>query len=631
MARGRRGHRTPRRPVAGWIALALAAVLVVAPSARAPAPPAASRAAMAASVVRALGLPQGRPGPRYADVAPGAPAAGAIEAGANAGLWGWQPGARFDPATAATFGQALAALVAGLGDAAVAADLPQGLRRTAQALGLWPAQPPPLDARLAPPLLRWLVRQAPRADAAAVRPLAVRTVRAIVWEGAGGDVLAGQANWVQAVAVDRDGRVVDVPVRVSASAGRWNPATDTWTAPDAPQRVLLTARAPGGVRSSQTLNVETATALAISPVRGAGGRAVSVEVTVLGPGGAAVDADSDRAITLALHQGGRTRRLTVADQAGVAPFSLRGLSAGPAVLTASAPGLPTTTREVRVPTPAPPEAAPPRASRASAGLFAGKGLWLPYWVWSASRPATLVAQARRAGVRTVYLEVATSHDGFYGRGGLGRLLAVAGPAGIRVVAWVYADLAQPVADLHNLRAVLAYRSPQGLRPAGLALDLEGSAPLPGWALVEELAAARRALGAGGSILAAVYPPGGLAPPYRVIARYASAIAPMDYWHGQMRVMGYDAAYAQVAASVRAIRAQAGAAAVTPALQVFDIFTPSQTGAYAPSAGELAGAVAAARAAGAAGVSFYQWGTASPAEWRVVDQPWPDGGRVRTGG
>ncbi len=123
--------------------------------------PAVSRGAMAQAVTAALGLVPTPLGPRYVDVAASAPYARSVEAGADASLWpAWRPGAAFQPAAPATVGQALAALVAGLGGARVAAALPDGLGRAAAALGLWPGGAPQLDAALTPNLLALLAARA---------------------------------------------------------------------------------------------------------------------------------------------------------------------------------------------------------------------------------------------------------------------------------------------------------------------------------------------------------------------------------------------------------------------------------------------------------------------------------------
>lgn len=629
----------PRR-AGRTLALTFAAALATTVPAQAGAAP-VTRGAMAEAVTSALGLSPADQGPAYRDVQAGAAYAPSVEAGANAGLWPqWQPGAAFRPGAAATFGQALGALVAGLGGARIAADLPEGLRRAATALGLWPASAPPLSAPLTPDLLAWLAGRARVAPRDALIPLDALCVRRITWLWGGGPVGVGEAAWLGAVAVDRRGYALPVAVDVTASAGTEDNAVQTFYAPAAAGRVTLTARAPNGVSSDLGVTVDGPLRLGLlggpSPALSAG-RPIVLEVAVRAGAAAPFAGDNGRTIALTVRQGGRRTERTASDDLGVAAFRIGPLRAGPAELSLRAAGLATRTYDVRVrPARAPGHAtaslggdlslsAPVPTPAGPAGRpFAAKGLWLPYWIWKATPANRLVAQARRSGVATIYLEVATSANGFYGRAGLRTLLPLAHRHGLRVVAWVYADLSRPALDFANVRSVLAFTAPGGLKVAGLALDLEGAGGPPAWALEAELALARRRLGPAGALLAVTEPDAAL--PYRAIARYANAIAPMDYWHGRMQGMGYPIAYRAVAASIRTIRAAAPGASISVILQAFDMFTPSGRGVYAPTAAELSGAVAAARAGGAQGVSYYQWGTVSAAEWRVVELPWGAPGR-----
>lgn len=615
-------------------ALTLVAALGL-PAAVGAGPESVGRAAMAVAVTKALALPPTRLGPRYADVAPSSPDFGAIEAGADANLWGtWRPGARFRPGAPATFGAALAALVVGLGGARVIADEPGGLGRAARALGLWPGHAPALGAPLTPGRLAWLERRARLAQRSRLVRLESRLVRGVLWLG-GGPVAAGETVALAAVAVDRSGYALPAALALKATAGRIDAAGSLYTAPTRTGEVTITARARDGVRAHLLVRVVAPLTLALAdPGVVPSGRTAILDVAV-DSGGTVFAGDSGRVIHLTYAQGRTYATLTAVDDMGLAPFRLPPLRPGPVRVTVVAAGLSgrTVTRTLTVADDRPgapdtaADATAPRPDPAPAhGPFSGKGLWLPYWIDEAMPAARIVREAKAAGAHTLYLEVATSADGVYGRPGLGRLLRATRGTGIDVVAWIYADLAAPAQDFANLRAVLAFGT-GGQAPAGIALDLEGNVPLPRWALTAELALARRRLGARGQLLAVTYPNGPLAPPYGLVARYATAIAPMDYWHGTLTAMSYAAAYIAVRASVAAIRSEAPGVAVSPILQAFDLFTPSGRGPYAPTAAELSGAIAAARAAGSLGLSFYQMGTVSKAEWAVIDAaPPPLSGR-----
>src|SRR5579875_856702 len=125
---------------ARWVAwLAVVAVALAAGPAAAGERITVTRAAMAQAVVAALRLPPTRLGPPYADLPLDLPGASAVEAGANAGLWGpWELGTRFWPERPATLGMLLSAVATGLGYGHVVHDAPGGLKAVARALGLWP-------------------------------------------------------------------------------------------------------------------------------------------------------------------------------------------------------------------------------------------------------------------------------------------------------------------------------------------------------------------------------------------------------------------------------------------------------------------------------------------------------------
>ena len=51
--------------------------------------------------------------------------------------------------------------------------------------------------------------------------------------------------------------------------------------------------------------------------------------------------------------------------------------------------------------------------------------------------------------------------------------------------------------------------------------------------------------------------------------------------------------------------------------MYDTFGRNGVGPYSPGTAEIAAALQASKDAGALGVSFFQWGTATPEEWRAL--------------
>jgi hypothetical protein len=261
-----------------------------------------------------------------------------------------------------------------------------------------------------------------------------------------------------------------------------------------------------------------------------------------------------------------------------------------------------------------------------AAILAGKGLWLTFPDWLATPDAQLLQTAIGDGVTHLYLEVATSSDGFYGGRALDDLLRKAHADGIAVVAWVYASLAHPAADQRLTAAVARYTTPTGDLADGLALDVEDHL-VPG-VVAGYAAAAHHALGPGGLLVGITWAPQQKPDyPYRSLAPYVQAMAPMDYWHVLPTGYTYAGVYAWVRDSVLTLRRAAGRPRlpVDVATETFDWFSPSGSGLFSPTAAELRAALRGAAAAGALGVSFYRPSTATPQERAVIAEPYPPGG------
>jgi hypothetical protein len=258
-----------------------------------------------------------------------------------------------------------------------------------------------------------------------------------------------------------------------------------------------------------------------------------------------------------------------------------------------------------------------------AGRLAGKGGWVLFPDWRTERTAGILARALAQGDTHLYVEVATTSDGFYGGRALDSLLRQAHADGIAVISWVYAGLEDPAKDTATLRQVATYTTPSGDRADGVALDLE-EVMTPS-VLAAYTAAAKAAEGPGGLTVAVTYPPQyGPPTPFAAIAPNVQAIAPMDYWHILQGDYNYNFVYHWVRDSIALVRQRSGVPAmpVDVIAQTYDAFAGgSGQGIYSPTPAELAAAVRAARDGGAVGVSFYRPATATPGELRVMDAPW----------
>lgn len=254
-----------------------------------------------------------------------------------------------------------------------------------------------------------------------------------------------------------------------------------------------------------------------------------------------------------------------------------------------------------------------------AGKVAGKGMWLLFGDWLNTPDSTLLSTAVADGITHLYLEVDTSHDGFYGGRALDDLLRQAHDDGIAVVAWVYPYLDDPATDVTAAQQVIAFRTPHGALADGLAADIEEQ--LGATAVSTYAQGVRQALTAAGPyagpFVGVVLPPD-QSPgyPYAALAPYVDVWAPMDYWDVAEHDYTYAEVYTWVAKGMATITSAAGRGGIPfdPILQAFnELSLPF----YDPSAEALTAAAQAALQNGAPGVSFYRWGTADAAQWAAI--------------
>jgi hypothetical protein len=194
-----------------------------------------------------------------------------------------------------------------------------------------------------------------------------------------------------------------------------------------------------------------------------------------------------------------------------------------------------------------------------------------------------------------------------------------------VIAWVYPYLYDIGSDVALTREVAAYRTPSGQRFDGIATDLEQNIQLATVRAYSQLV--RAYLGSHYLLVGVTYQPQAFPTyPFADVAAQDNAIAPMDYWHqtktatgldfGGMKY-GYTYGFRYAQDSIKEIRRYSGHVPVVPIGQTFDNFGRLEMGPYAPSATEISGFLAGSKAAGARGVSFFQWMTATDSEWRAI--------------
>jgi hypothetical protein len=261
---------------------------------------------------------------------------------------------------------------------------------------------------------------------------------------------------------------------------------------------------------------------------------------------------------------------------------------------------------------------------------AGKGMWFTNYFTRHTNVAKLVAAAKAAGLTHLYAEVAITRYGFYAPVSLDRLLPAAHAQGIAVIAWVYPTLANVTDDIRMSVRVAQYVTPTGDRPDGLASDIEevtdsGSVYAYGQLL-------RALLGPDELLVnSAMHPFTHAGYPYAAIAASWNVMAPMDYWHSRASHTYTAAEVARfVTISVVTIRAAMLADGVSSPIpieelgQTYDMYSDDGAGtAHNPSGDEITADLQAARSLGCIGVSYFEWQTATQAQWQALSAfTWP---------
>jgi hypothetical protein len=254
--------------------------------------------------------------------------------------------------------------------------------------------------------------------------------------------------------------------------------------------------------------------------------------------------------------------------------------------------------------------------------LAGKGMWI--WEWGSTDGGAanaVVQQAVSAGLHQLWVRVGDSQNGFYGAAELDALVPVAHAHGIAVIAWGFPYLWDPVGDAQWTAAILGWHAADGEQIDGYSADLEESSE--GVMMSAQRAAVYlelvRQAADSRPVVATVYPPTDTnwngSYPYKAMAPYVDAFAPMVYW--ECTDPGADAA--QDVARLSALR---------PVHVIGEAFNFADDGGrtVSPSGAEISEFLSASRRAGAVGASFWVWQEATSDEWTAVTAfPWSTSG------
>lgn len=296
------------------------------------------------------------------------------------------------------------------------------------------------------------------------------------------------------------------------------------------------------------------------------------------------------------------------------------------------PGCPPPPRPPGTGTPAPtwrppvliPEGSLPPAQPApevSADISAldGKGMWIWKHLQSEGGDVdAVVARASASGLRQLWVRVGDSRDGFYAADYLSRLVPRAHEAGLAVIGWGFPFLHDPVADAAWSIDAVSWRGADGSRLDGFSPDIELASE--GVVLTERritvyLGLLRPASG-DMPVVATVYRPTDArwhgTYPYRAIAPYVDAFAPMVYW----------GCVEPGAATLQSVERLATLKPVHVIGQGYDA-GPEGGRAGAPSAEETVRFLDVARRSGAVGASMWVWQFMPDEQWEALSGfGWP---------
>jgi hypothetical protein len=245
------------------------------------------------------------------------------------------------------------------------------------------------------------------------------------------------------------------------------------------------------------------------------------------------------------------------------------------------------------------------------------------WAWKLDQTEggdvqAIVDRALGAGLKQLWVRVGSSYNGFYAAPELDALVGPAHAAGLKVIGWGFPYLYDPLGDARWTAQALAWRGPNGDRLDGFSADIEKSSEgvaLSRRRIAVYLGAVRRAA-ADRLVVATVYRPTDLnwttgLYPYRTIARYVDAFAPMVYW----------GCTDPREAAVQSLKRLAALRPVHLIGQAYNM-GPEGGRPASPSPREISTFLRVGHRRGAVGASFWSWQEMTSGEWKALASfPW----------
>jgi hypothetical protein len=246
----------------------------------------------------------------------------------------------------------------------------------------------------------------------------------------------------------------------------------------------------------------------------------------------------------------------------------------------------------------------------------GKGMWLTTWADTKLDVGRVVAQATSAHLNQLWVRTGGTYQGWYGTRLLTRLLPAAHAAGLKVIAWDFPTLSDPMRDVrrarHDLRGTFAGQRLDGFSP-DIETIYEGTFNTDRRVRVY-LSRVRRDAGRM-PVIATVLRPTAYqlkTYPYRAEAPYIDVFAPMVYW----------SCNEPGATALESIKPLAKLRPVHLIGQSYNM-GPEGGRRGLPTGREIWRFLDVTKRAGAVGASLYVYDSTRDAQWRALGAyPWP---------
>ncbi|HEY9775090.1 MAG TPA: hypothetical protein V6C81_15100 [Planktothrix sp.] len=192
------------------------------------------------------------------------------------------------------------------------------------------------------------------------------------------------------------------------------------------------------------------------------------------------------------------------------------------------------------------------------GLADGPGIWVNMWNYPQGSTDLYCENLHAKGVRNLFIQTSRSNtEAITHPEELGQIIESAHRYKIRVIAWSFAELFNPIADADKLVAAARFTTPHGQRLDAVAANLEKDlSPAKVEPYSQHL---REALGPTYPTVAVVYSPLNHAPqvahiPWKLLDKYYTVLAPMNYWNSKYQKLD---AYTYTIATIQAVREKVG--------------------------------------------------------------------------